>query len=114
MRRLVEQDQVAFLFNPLGTPTNTAIRKYCNQKKVPQLFVATGPTNGATTRNSLDHRLAAQLSDRGADLRQYILQEKPDAKIGLLYQNDDFGKDYLAGLKDVLGDVRQGGHGRYL
>ena len=114
MRRLVEQDQVAFLFNTLGTPTNTPIVRYVNQRKVPHLFlVATAPTNGATTRTPLDHGLRAQLPDRGADLRQATSSQRSRMrKIALLYQNDDFGKDYLAGLRDVLGDASTSGSPR--
>ncbi len=104
-RRLVEQDGVAFLFNPLGTPSNTAIEKYLNQKKIPQLFVATGADKWGNYKDfpwtigwQPSYRTEAEIYAR------YILQEKPNAKIGVLYQNDDFGKDYLAGLKDGLGD----------
>jgi branched-chain amino acid transport system substrate-binding protein len=105
VRKLVEQEGVAFLFNTLGTPTNTAIQKYLNQKKVPQLFVATGADkwgnyqeNPWTIGWQPSYRTEAQI------YAKYILKEKPNAKIGILYQNDDFGKDYVAGLKDVLGD----------
>jgi branched-chain amino acid transport system substrate-binding protein len=105
VRRLVEQDQVAFLFQTLGTPTNTAIVKYANQKKVPHLFVATGAAKWGdvqqfpwTTGLQPDYRTEAQI------YAKYILKEKPNAKIGILYQNDDFGKDYLTGMKEVLGD----------
>ena len=105
VRRLVEQDQVLLLFNTLGTPPNTAIQRYLNDNKVPHLFVATG----ADKWNDPKHfpwtdRLAAQLPDRGAHLGRYILKSMPDAKIALLYQNDDFGKDYLTGLREGLGD----------
>ena len=104
VRRLVEQDGVAFLFNTLGTPTNTAIEKYLNQKKVPQLFVATGADKWGDYKDfpwtigwQPSYRTEAQI------YAKYILKVNPDAKIGVLYQNDDFGKDYIAGLKDVLG-----------
>ena len=104
VRRLVEQEQVAFLFNTLGTPPNTAIRQYLNDNKVPQLFVATGAakfddpkhfpwTMGWQPNYQTEARIYAK----------HILTTKPDAKIGVLYQNDDFGKDYLIGLKDGLG-----------
>src|SRR5258708_21258780 len=104
-RRLVEEDQVAFLFNTLGTPTNSAIVRYLNQKKVPHLFVATGAAKWGdaklypwTTGFQPDYRTEAQI------YAKYILKEKPDAKLAILYQNDDFGKDYLNGVKDILGD----------
>jgi branched-chain amino acid transport system substrate-binding protein len=105
VRRLVEEDQVAFLFNTLGTPTNSAIVRYVNQKKVPHLFVATGAAKWGdekqypwTTGFQPDYRTEAQI------YAKYILKEKPDAKVAVLYQNDDFGKDYLIGLKAVFGD----------
>ena len=106
-RRLVEQDEVAFVFNSLGTPTNSAVQKYLNQKKVPQLFVATGGDKWGdperfpwTMGFQTSYRAEAQI------YAKYILAEKPNAKIGLLYQNDDFGKDYINGVRDVLGAER--------
>jgi branched-chain amino acid transport system substrate-binding protein len=104
VRRLVEQERVAFLFNTLGTPPNTAIRQYLNDNKIPQLFVATGAakwndpkhfpwTMGFQPNYQLEARIYAQ----------HILKTKPDGKIGVLYQNDDYGKDYLIGLRDGLG-----------
>ena len=105
VRRLVEEDQVAFLFNTLGTPTNSAIVRYVNQKKVPHLFVATGAAKWGddkqypwTTGFQPDYRTEAQI------YAKYILQQKPDAKVAVLYQNDDFGKDYLFGLHAAFGD----------
>jgi branched-chain amino acid transport system substrate-binding protein len=105
VRKLVEQEGVAFLFNTLGTPTNTAIQKYLNQKKIPQLFVATGADKWGDYKDypwtmgwQPSYRTEAQI------YAKYILKNKPNAKIGILYQNDDFGKDYVAGVKDVLGD----------
>jgi branched-chain amino acid transport system substrate-binding protein len=105
VRRLVEEEQVAFLFNTLGTPTNSAIVRYLNQKKVPHLFVATGAAKWGdqkdypwTTGFQPDYRTEAQI------YAKYILKQKPDAKVAVLYQNDDFGKDYLVGLKAVFGD----------
>ena len=105
VRKLVEQDGVAFLFNTLGTPSNTAIQKYLNQKKIPQLFVATGADKWGDYKDfpwtigwQPSYRTEAQI------YAKYILKEKPNAKIAILYQNDDFGKDYIAGLKDGLGD----------
>jgi branched-chain amino acid transport system substrate-binding protein len=103
-RRLVEQDQVAFLFATLGTPTNSAIVRYMNQKKVPHLFLATGADKWGDIKDypftigwQPSYRTEAQI------YAKYVLKEKPNAKIALLYQNDDFGKDYMLGLKDVLG-----------
>jgi branched-chain amino acid transport system substrate-binding protein len=104
VRKLVEQDEVLFIFQTLGTPSNTAIHKYMNMKKVPQLFVATGATKwndpkafpwtmGWQPNYQTESRIYAR----------YLLKEKPNAKIGVLYQNDDYGKDYLKGLKDGLG-----------
>ena len=105
IRRLVEEDQVAFTFATLGTPTNSAIVRYMNQKKVPHLFLATGADKWGDYKQypftigwQPSYRTEAQIYGK------YILKEKPNAKVGLLYQNDDFGKDYLLGLKDVLGD----------
>jgi ABC-type branched-subunit amino acid transport system substrate-binding protein len=105
-RRLVEQDQVAFLFNTLGTPPNTAIHKYMNQQKVPQLFVATGATKWNDPKNfpwtmgwQPNYQTEAKI------YAQYILKNIPDAKIGILYQNDDYGKDYLHGFEAGLGDA---------
>ena len=103
-RKLVESDEVLFIFNSLGTPPNSAIQKYMNAKKVPQLFVATGAikwndpkdfpwTMGWQPNYQSESRIYAK----------YILKEKPDAKIAILYQNDDYGKDYVKGLKDGLG-----------
>ncbi len=104
VRRLIEQDGVACLFNTLGTPTNTAIVKYCNVKKVPQLFVSTGADKWGDYKEhpwtigwQPSYRTEAQIYGK------YITKTKPNAKIGILYQNDDFGKDYTAGMKDVLG-----------
>jgi branched-chain amino acid transport system substrate-binding protein len=105
VRKLVEQDQVLFLFSTLGTPTNTAIHGYLNDNKVPQLFVATGAdqwndpkhfpwTMGFIPSYGMEARIYAR----------YILRNLPNAKIAVLYQNDDFGKDYLNGLREGLGD----------
>ena len=105
IRRLVEQDRVACLFNTLGTPSNTAIVKYCNSKKVPQMFVSSGADKWG---NYKEHpwTIGWQPSyvTESQVYAKYILKEKPDAKIGILYQNDDFGKDYLTGFRDVLKD----------
>ncbi|HMM87642.1 ABC transporter substrate-binding protein [Bradyrhizobium sp.] len=108
-RKLVEDDQVLLIFNSLGTPTNTAIRPYMNEKKVPQLFVATGATKWNDSK-SFPWTMGWQPNyhaEAGIYAR-YILKNKPNAKIGVLYQNDDYGKDYLMGLIDGLGDKAKG------
>jgi branched-chain amino acid transport system substrate-binding protein len=104
-RRLVEQEEVAFTLNQLGTPNITATEKYMNLKKVPQLFVSTGANKWGNYKEypwtigwQPSYRVEAQI------YAKYILATKPDAKIGILYQNDDFGKDYLLGMQDGLGD----------
>jgi branched-chain amino acid transport system substrate-binding protein len=104
-RRLVEQDEVAFTLNQLGTPNITATEKYMNIKKVPQLFVSTGANKWGNYKEypwtigwQPSYRIEAQI------YAKHILAIKPDAKIGILYQNDDFGKDYLLGMQDALGD----------
>ncbi len=104
-RRLVEQEGVAFMLNGLGTPSNTAVQKYLNQKKVPQLFVSSGAEKWANPKEfpwtigfQPSYRTEAQI------YAKYILANKPNGKIAVLYQNDDFGKDYVAGIRDVLGD----------
>ena len=105
VRRLVEQDDVAFTFNTLGTPPNSAIQKYLNDRKVPHLFVATGATKWGDPEHfpwTIGFQPTYQIE--GHIFAKYILQHKPDGKIGILYQNDDYGKDYVKGLKDGLGD----------
>jgi branched-chain amino acid transport system substrate-binding protein len=103
-RRLVEQDGVALIFNGLGTPTQTAVRAYMNSHKVPQLFVATGADKWGDPEH-FPWTMGWQPSYRteAAIYGKYILREKPNAKVAVLYQNDDFGKDYVAGLKDAFG-----------
>jgi ABC-type branched-subunit amino acid transport system substrate-binding protein len=103
-RKLVESDEVLFIFNSLGTPPNTAIQKYMNAKKVPQLFVATGATKWNDPKDfpwtmgwQPNYQSETQI------YAKYLLKNKPDAKIAVLFQNDDYGKDYLKGLKDGLG-----------
>ncbi|KYG97230.1 ABC transporter substrate-binding protein [Bradyrhizobium sp. DOA1] len=103
-RKLVESDEVLLVFNSLGTPPNSAIQKYMNSKKVPQLFVATGATKWNDPQNfpwtmgwQPNYQSETQI------YAKYILKAMPNAKIGVLYQNDDYGKDYLKGLKDGLG-----------
>src|SRR5256884_5957507 len=103
-RKLVESDEVLLIFNSLGTPPNTAIQKYMNSKKVPQLFVATGATKWNDPKEfpwTMGWQPNYQSESR--IYARYILKEKPDAKIAVLYQNDDYGKDYVKGLKDGLG-----------
>src|ERR1700726_3260506 len=103
-RKLVESDEVLFIFNALGTPSNSAIHKYMNAKKVPQLFVATGATKWNDPKEfpwtmgwQPNYQSETQI------YAKYLLKNKPDARIAVLYQNDDYGKDYLKGLKDGLG-----------
>jgi branched-chain amino acid transport system substrate-binding protein len=104
-RKLVEADEVLLIFNPLGTPGNTAIHKYMNAKKVPQIFVSTGaakwndPTNFPWTMGwQPSYQVEARI------YAAYILKNHPGKTIGVLYQNDDFGKDYVIGLHEGLGD----------
>jgi branched-chain amino acid transport system substrate-binding protein len=100
----VESDEVLFIFNSLGTPSNSAIQKYMNEKKVPQLFVATGATKWNDPKNfPWTMGWQPNYQSEGRIYAKYLMKEKPDAKIGVLYQNDDFGKDLLKGLKDGLG-----------
>lgn len=104
-RRLIEDDKVATLFAPLGTPTNSATVRYVNGKKVPHLFLATGADKWGDYREH-PWTIGWQPSyvTESQVYAKYILQDKPDAKIAILYQNDDFGKDYLRGVRDVLKD----------
>ena len=105
VRKLVEQDNVLLVASPLGTPTNSAIWHYMNQKKVPQLFVATGATKWDDPKgHPWTIGWQPNYQSEGRIYAAYILKEKPDGKIGVLYQNDDFGKDYLKGVSDGLGD----------
>jgi branched-chain amino acid transport system substrate-binding protein len=105
VRQLVEEDHVLFLFNTLGTPPNTAIRGYLNDNKVPQLFVATGAAKWNDPKHyswTMGWQPSYQIEARV--YAHYIMKHMPDAKIAVLYQNDDFGKDYLIGLREGLGD----------
>ncbi len=103
-RKLVEQDEVLFVFQSLGTGMNTAIQKYMNVKKVPQLFVATGATKWNDPKEfPWTMGWQPNYQTEGTIYAQYILKTKPNAKIAILYQNDDYGKDYLKGFKDGLG-----------
>src|SRR5260370_1184528 len=108
IRKLVEQDQVAFVFQTLGTPPNTAIQKYLNQQKVPHLFVATGATKWNDPKNfpwTMGYQPNYQTE--GRVYAAYALSHVKDAKIGILYQNDDYGKDYLKGFEDGLGEANK-------
>ncbi len=103
-RKLVEQDEVLLIFQSLGTPSNSAIQKYMNAKKVPQLFVATGATKWNDPKNfPWTMGWQPNYQTEGTIYAQHILKNTPNAKIGVLYQNDDYGKDYLKGFKDGLG-----------
>jgi len=105
VRKLIESDEVLLVFNALGTPTQTAVQKYQNTKKVPQLFVATGASKWNDPKDfpwtmgfQPSYRVEARI------FAKYILKNKPGAKVAVFYQNDDFGKDYVAGLKEVFAD----------
>ena len=104
IRKLIESDEVLFVFNALGTPTQTAVQKYHNAKKVPQLFVATGASKWNDPKDfpwtmgfQPSYRVEARI------FAKYILKTKPDAKVAIFYANDDFGKDYVNGIKDIFG-----------
>ena len=104
IRKLIESDEVFLVFNALGTPTQTAVQKYHNAKKVPQLFVATGASKWNDPKDfpwtmgfQPSYRVEARI------FAKYILKEKPNAKVAVFYANDDFGKDYVTGLKDIFG-----------
>jgi len=104
IRKLIESDEVFLVFNALGTPTQTAVQKYHNAKKVPQLFLATGASKWNDPKDfpwtmgyQPSYRVEARI------FAKYILKEKPNAKVAIFYANDDFGKDYVAGIKEVFG-----------
>ena len=104
-RKLVEQEEVLLIFQALGTPSNSAIHKYMNDKKVPQLFNATGATKWGDPKNfpwTMGYQPSYQSESKV--FAAHILDTKPNAKIAILYQNDDYGKDYLKGFEDGLGD----------
>jgi len=104
VRKLVEEDRVLCCFNTLGTPCNTAIHKYMNQKKVPQLYVATGASKWGNPKEfpwTMGYQ--PDYHTEGMIYAKHILANVKDAKIGVLYQNDDYGKDYFHGIKDGLG-----------
>src|SRR5580698_269131 len=103
VRKLIESDEVFLIFNALGTPTQTAVQKYQNTKKVPQLFIASGASKWNDPKEfpwtmgfQPSYRVEARI------FAKYILKVKPDAKVAVFFANDDFGKDYLAGLKETL------------
>jgi branched-chain amino acid transport system substrate-binding protein len=103
-RKLVESDEVLLIFNSLGTPPNSSIHKYMNEKKVPQLFVATGATKWNDPKNfPWTMGFQPNYQSEGQIYAKYILKNVPNPKIAILYQNDDYGKDYVKGLKDGLG-----------
>src|SRR5246500_2871016 len=104
VRKLIESDEVFLIFNALGTPTQSAVQKYQNTKKVPQLFVATGASKWNDPKEfpwtmgfQPSYRVEARI------FAKYILKEKPNAKVAIFYANDDFGKDYVAGIREIFG-----------
>ena len=104
-RKLVEEDEVLFVFNTLGTPPNSAIHKYMNTKKTPQLFVATGATKWGDPKNfAWTMGWQPNYQSESKVFAAHLLDTKPNAKVAILYQNDDYGKDYLKGFEDGLGD----------
>jgi ABC-type branched-subunit amino acid transport system substrate-binding protein len=108
VRKLVEQDQVAALFQTLGTPPNSAIHKYMNQQKVPHLFVATGATKWNDPQNfPWTMGFQPNYQTEGRVYAAHVLKNHPGAKVGILYQNDDYGKDYLKGFEDGLGEANK-------
>ena len=105
-RKLIEQEEVLFLFNCLGTPTSAAVQKYLNSKQVPQLFVSSGASRWGDPRHfPWTMGLASTYRAEGAVYGKYILKNIPDAKIAVLYQNDDFGKDFVNGFRGGLGEA---------
>jgi ABC-type branched-subunit amino acid transport system substrate-binding protein len=104
-RKLVESDEVLFIFQSLGTPSNSAIQKYMNAKKVPQLFVATGATKWGDPKNfPWTMGWQPNYQSEGRIYGKYILEHYPNSKIAVFWQNDDAGKDQVKGLRDGLGD----------
>jgi branched-chain amino acid transport system substrate-binding protein len=104
-RKLVESDEIDVLFSPLGAPTNASIMKYMNQKKIPHLFIASGATKFGDYKNfpyTMGFQPCYQIEGRA--FAHHVLSTQPDAKIGIVYQNDDFGRDVLKGFKDGLGE----------
>ena len=105
VRKLVEEEEVLLVFSPIGTPTNSAIHKYMNTKKVPHLFVGSGATKWGDPKN-FPYTMGWQpnYQSEAKIYAAHILETRPNAKIGVLYQNDDHGKDYLKGFEDALGE----------
>ena len=105
-RKLIEQEGVAFIFSSMGTAANSAIQKYLNDRRIPQIFIASGAYKWGNYREFpwTIGGVQGTIRDEARIYARYILKTKPQARIGILYQNDDFGRDYLAGLKEVLGD----------
>ena len=105
VRRLVEQDQVLAIFGIIGTPTSAAVQRYLNERKVPQLFIQSGAPRFADPKQyPWTMSIAPGYDDEARVYAKYILETKPEARLGVLYQNDDFGKAYLAGLREGLGE----------
>jgi branched-chain amino acid transport system substrate-binding protein len=105
VRKLVESDEVLFTFQIIGTPSNAAVQKYLNAKKVPQLLAATGATRFSDPQNApWTIGFNPNYQSEARIYAKYILKNHPDAKIGILFQNDDLGRDYVTGLKAGLGD----------
>ncbi|MBT4042288.1 MAG: ABC transporter substrate-binding protein [Rhodospirillaceae bacterium] len=105
IRKLVEREKVAFTFQTLGTPTNSAVHRYMNKKKVPHLFVATGATKwGQPKKFPWTIGWQPNYQTVGAIFGNYILQNYPNGKVAVMYQNDDYGKDYVIGMKRAMGD----------
>ena len=104
-RKLVEQEGVAFIFSSMGTATNTSIQRYLNDRKIPQLFIGSGASKWNDPKNFPWTMPGVQATFRyeARIYTRYVLKQKPDAKFAVLYQNDDYGKDYILGIKDVLG-----------
>ena len=104
VRKLVESDEVLLTFQIIGTPSNAAVQKYLNAKKVPQLLAATGASKFTDPKNfPWTMGFNPNYQSEGRIYGQYILKNHPNAKIGILYQNDDLGRDYITGLKEALG-----------
>src|SRR5665213_1545413 len=105
VRKLVESDEVLTTFQIIGTPPNAAVQKYLNERKVPQLLASTGATRFTDPKNfPWTIAFDPNYQSEAHIYAKYILANYPNAKIGILYQNDDLGKDYVKGLKDALGD----------
>jgi branched-chain amino acid transport system substrate-binding protein len=106
VRKLIENDGVWFIFNPLGTPPNLAIRDYMNESEVPQLYVATGASTWGRDHDQYPWTIGFQpdYESEGIAYARYVLGENPDATMAVVYQNDDFGKDYLTGLEEAAGE----------